>query len=363
VKSKKWFALAGDTKGKAILQTIVTVCFPSKICCVAATEDGSFYVFRITNGALMIAKLIVKAHKGPIFDVWCNESLVLSVGKDQKLNRWRFSIKLGTIDFTYLKTTDLADSLGGASIKSVSYREPGITYEGLPPAVIVGASNNTVYEINEITNQISVVVLGHCGGHSATLLNQSLSLHPSDPSLMLSGGANGHLVLWDLELRKSVEHKLMDAPIVAVEFSNKGDSFAIGLVSGRILIHNGAGIQKQMIEPEKQRTSAARSIKFSPNDQFLACGLDCNWIDVYDVAGEQCKLVATLKGHAAPVTEIDWYVTKSCEVLRSERICILYFDILKILQGKGERVPAKCEFIAGASLLGLSCKSANSEYR
>ena len=127
----------------------------------------------------------------------------------------------------------------------------------------------------------------------------------------------------------------MDAPIVAVEFSNKGGSFAIGLVSGRILIHNGAGIQKQMIEHEKQRTSAARSIKFSPNDQFLACGLDCNWIDVYDVAGEQCKLIATLKGHAAPVTEIDWYVTKSCEVLRSERICILYFDILKILQGKG----------------------------
>lgn len=56
-----------------------------------------------------------------------------------------------------------------------------------------------------------------------------------------------------------------------------------------------------------QRTHPIHALKFAPDDQYLAV---CSgfWIDVYDVAGTKPKwaLCATLKGHTAVVTEIDW---------------------------------------------------------
>jgi len=279
-----------------------TICFPSKNCVVAATQNGSLYVFKMSSGSLMHVKTIEKAHKGPIFELWCNESTVLSGGKDGILHRWRFSVKLGSADLQYLKSSDIRAEIGCAdpvAIKSISCREN-------PPAIIVGTSNNQVFEINEISNQNSLVVIGHAGGHSAKALNQSLSLHPSNPDLMLSGGADGNLILWDLMHKKCLEQRMMDAPVGAVHFSNNGECFAVGLKSGHIFVHHGTGVKAEMLAPEKQRSHAVHVVKFAPNDHFLAVGRDPNWIDMYDVAGKQCTFVATLKGHASPITEIDW---------------------------------------------------------
>ena len=269
---------------------------------IGATQGGSLYIFKFSSGSLMLAKTIDKAHKGAIFELWCNESTVLSGGKDGILNRWRFSVKLGSVDLQYLKSSDMRDQIGCAdpiSVKSISFRES-------PPAVAIGTANNQVYEINEISNQTQLVVMGHAGGHSAKALNQCLSPHPTDPNLMLSGGADGNLVLFDLKDRKSLEQRMMDAPIAALQYSNSGNFFAVGLATGHVFVHNAPGIKADMMGPQKQRTNATHTLKFAPNDQFLAVGVDPMWIDVYDVAGKQCNLIATLKGHTGPVKEIDW---------------------------------------------------------
>ena len=289
-----------------MLQTIPTVCFPSKNCVIAATQNGGLYIFKMSGGSLLLVKTIEKAHKGAIFDLWCNQSTVMSGGKDGILHRWRFSVKLGSVDLQYLKSSDMHDVFGGQdsiSIKSISFRE----LSQLPPAVIVGTSSNKVFLLDEITNEVSLIVGGHAGGHSKKALNQSLSLHPTDADLVLSGGADGNLVLRSLGAKKIIEERMMDAPIASVQYSNSGASFAVGLSSGHIFVHNGAGLMSEMIAPEKHRANAIHSLKFAPNDQFLAVGVDPNWIDVYDVAGKQCKLISTLKGHTAPVTEMDWY--------------------------------------------------------
>ena len=307
--------LPGDTKGKGILQTLPTVCFPSKNCVIGGTQNGTLYVFKFSVGSLMLVKTIEKAHKGAIFDLWCNQSTVMSGGKDGMLHRWRFSVKLGSVDVQYLRSSDVCKESGstGAAIKSISHREN-------PPAVMVGFSNNKVFEVNEMSNETSLVVLGHAGGHSAKRLNKSLSLHPRDPDLMLSGGADGLLVVWNVKDKLALHHKVMDSPISSVQYSNSGGSFGVGLASGHVLVHHGDGDMEdsEFLAPEKQRSIAIHTLKFAPNDQFMAAGMDCNWIDVYDVAGKQCKLVATLKGHAGPVIEIDWYAL----VHPSPHVCI-----------------------------------------
>ena len=291
----------GDLKGKGQLQTIPTVCFPSKNCVIGATQNGSLYVFRFSSGSLMLVKTIEKAHKGVIFDLWCNQSTVMSGGKDGMLHRWRFSVKLGSVDLQYMRSSDVCKETGStdSAVKSISYRE-------MPPAVMVGFSNNKVFEINEVSNETSLVVLGHAGGHSAKQLNKSLSLHPSNPDLMLSGGADGLLVVWNVKEKRAMHQKMMEAPISAVEYSNSGQSFSVGLASGHVFLQHGDMRVSELLAPEKQRSNAIHSLKFAPNDQFMAAGIDSNWIDVYDVAGNQCKLVSTLKGHSAPVIEIDW---------------------------------------------------------
>lgn len=60
----------------------------------------------------MHVKTIDKAHAGPIFDLWASESTVLSAGKDGRIQRWRFSLKLGSIDLEYLKTNDMKEIIG-----------------------------------------------------------------------------------------------------------------------------------------------------------------------------------------------------------------------------------------------------------
>lgn len=66
----------------------------------------------------MHVKTIDKAHAGPIFDLWASESTVsrestvLSAGKDGRIQRWRFSLKLGSIDLEYLKTNDMKEIVG-----------------------------------------------------------------------------------------------------------------------------------------------------------------------------------------------------------------------------------------------------------
>lgn len=60
----------------------------------------------------MHVKTIDKAHAGPIFDLWAGESTVLSGGKDGRIQRWRFSLKLGSTDLQYLKTNDMNEIVG-----------------------------------------------------------------------------------------------------------------------------------------------------------------------------------------------------------------------------------------------------------
>ena len=301
--SLKGHSWTGDSRGKGVLQTIPTVTFPHKNTVIAGTQGGSLYVFKISAGSLMLVKTIDNAHQhGPVYELWSNEAKLLSGGKDGLVNMWRFSVKLGSIDLQYLKSYDIAEHTGRGeqvAIKSITFQEN-------PPALAVGTSTNQVVQFNEVSNQTSCVVAGHSGGHSAKSLNLSLCLHPSDPDLMLSGGANGDLFLWNIRTKKVVDSLKMDSPIFAVEYSCSGHAFAVAVASGHFFVHTGAGIQEKLTSPDKQPRSLIGCLKFAPNDQHLALGLENHKIVVYDVAGKECTLVMTLKGHGAPVTELDW---------------------------------------------------------
>lgn len=231
------YVWAGSSKGKGTLQTIPTVCIPSKNCVIGGTQDGSIYIFRMSEGVPMHVKTIEKAHAGPVFDLWANETSIFSAGKDSRIQCWRFSLKLGSVDLQYLKTNDLSEIIGGAqpqAAKSVSVRVS-------PPALVVGLSNNEVYEIDEVNNKHRLLVRGHAGGHSAQALNRSLAPHPELPHLMLSGGADGLLVLWDMEAKKSVGTRRMHAAICSVAYSCSGHLLAVGLGSGEVFVQASVG--------------------------------------------------------------------------------------------------------------------------
>ena len=256
----------------------------------------------------MLAKTIENAHKGPVYDLWSNETTVFSGGKDGVLTRWKISVKLGSVDLQYLKSNDISEFAGGATaIKSVGYRES-------PPAIAVGTSSNQVVEINDFKGETSCVVVGHSGGQSAKNLNQALSLHPTNPDLLLSGGADGIVILWDLNKRKTIGQKPMTmdsinghpTPIVSIQYSCSGDAFAVGLANGHIFINFGAEINPELTAPDKQPKCSIQTMKFSPNDQYLAAGLENQKVCIYDMVGSSCILLAALKGHTAPVTELDW---------------------------------------------------------
>jgi len=278
----------------------------------------------MSEGVPMHVKTIEKAHAGPIFDLWANETSIFSAGKDSRIQNWRFSLKLGSVDLQYLKTHDMSDIVGGSparAAKSVSVRVS-------PPALVVGLSNNEVYEIDEFNNKHQLLVRGHGGGHSARALNRSLAAHPAMPHLMLSGGADGLLVLWDMGAKKSVGTRRMHTAICTVAYSCSGHLLAVGLDSGEVFVQGSGDLAAAPVAPEKQRTHPVYALKFAPNDQFLAAGSGF-WIDVYDIAGSTpaCTHLSTLKGHEAIVTEIDW--DKESMIIRttSAALELLYWDV------------------------------------
>ncbi|KAJ1479670.1 hypothetical protein T484DRAFT_1813371, partial [Baffinella frigidus] len=84
---------------------------------------------------------------------------------------------------------------------------------------------------------------------------------------------------------------------------------AVGLGSGKLLLLRGslANLDGDVLEAPVKRSSAVLALKFSPDGQFAAAGYANHIIDIFDVAAGNVLHSCALKGHAGPVSELDWH--------------------------------------------------------
>ncbi|KAJ1468272.1 hypothetical protein T484DRAFT_1855924, partial [Baffinella frigidus] len=163
--------------------------------------------------------------------------------------------------------------------------------------ILVGTIDDELFEIDIEAGTPTVLLQGHRFGKV-----NAVNCHPSK-RIFATGGADFTVRLWDMDSRKLLVMRTLEAAVCSVGISLDGEQIAVGLETGKLVILRLRTLRPLM--ERKDRKKALHELKYSANGKFLATGGDEGFIDIYDVMSEY-EWIGTCTGHKGPVTAIDW---------------------------------------------------------
>ena len=92
-----------------------------------------------------------------------------------------------------------------------------------------------------------------------------------------------------------------------MDLSTDGKRVAVGFNEGTFAVYSTAGAMREVTQM-KHCLEAINDIRFSPNQEFLACASGDNYIDVYYTYRDTYRKASRCKGHTSYMTHIDWSV-------------------------------------------------------
>jgi microtubule-associated protein-like 6 len=272
---------------KGMLQSILSIEFTGPGLTLTGTADGHIYVWKGNQ----LSK-VIKAHDGPVFDLFADAAGVASAGKDGKVVLWDTSVQpKQTIDLA--KVTEGLDGLSSGSTVCIR------ALNWLNGRLLLGTATNEIYEIMEKDLSARLLVAGHSRGEL-----WGLAAH-HEKGLYVTAGDDCSVRTWSIASRRThgINRDLGDKARSAA-FSPDGNHIAIGLCSGNVKIVATDDLNTQ-VASFKHRKEAIGELKYSPDGCYLAVGSSDNFIDLYDVHKEY-KKIGTCKGLSSFISHIDW---------------------------------------------------------
>lgn len=162
----------------------------------------------------------------------------------------------------------------------------------------LGIADDTVIKVystlsNKLLNEFK-------NGHKSGILSIDIS---KDSSLLVSGGKDSTIVLWDF-LSNRILKKLFyhDGIVTSVHLSPDKRYLVSGGTDKKIFLYD---IEKDKVICEfTDHKDDITSVKFSPDGNMVASSGGDGLINIYDV--EKCLLIASLNGHRSWVRDISF---------------------------------------------------------
>jgi WD40 repeat protein len=102
----------------------------------------------------------------------------------------------------------------------------------------------------------------------------ALSINPINPNLIVTGGGDKTLRIWDLKINKLIKHLILDQDFRAVDWSNDGNFLVVGSMEGKIYYisyknFTVTGSYQSIFKTKKQWI---QELKISPDCKYVGYG-------------------------------------------------------------------------------------------
>lgn len=257
-------------------------------------------VFKWEDGVL---KEAVKVHESSIAAIGKWENGIITGGNDGIVNVLDGNLKV-------VKSIQLKE------LQSVNPKPRSVW--GANGKVLIGTRGGEIFEVGE--EQVKLLMSGHYDMELWGLAN-----HPSLPRFA-SFGQDSLLAVWDLNEHKQIRHAKLESPGETVAYSPSGDSIAVGLQNGKVLILDAETLEVKV--GKHDRVKGVSQIKYSPDGSILAAGGHDSIIITY-LVNENYKLQYKMKGHSAAITHLDF--SEAGAVIQSTSLSyeLLYHNLSK----------------------------------
>ena len=178
--------------------------------------------------------------------------------------------------------------------------------------LLVSTSVSVVFEIAMDTQGVFLISEGHLPGRFTAICT-----HPTDPKYLVSGGQDGSIRLWNLDIRRPIEIVQLLYTVTSVSFRTDGTMLAVAVSTGTDV---GSSIMIMNFQPnDSTRVTVAQKVqsvgqgsvnvvRYSPDDSFLAAGSEDRSIYLFDVV-HGYKLRGSIRAHSNPIIGLDFSVS------------------------------------------------------
>ncbi|CAF1349306.1 unnamed protein product, partial [Didymodactylos carnosus] len=305
VKHIRFWTLLGNTLqykdgsfGKFDVQTLLCIGhFSVPKTCFTGAINGDIYIWK--DGK--VDRFIAAAHSSSIYSIAMTANGFLSSGKDGLVKIWND-------DFTpvgpSVKIPCFVQDSEEATVCSIACNDS---------FVIAGTRQSEIYSFNIQSNTAPKLVVA---GHSDDGL-WALACHPRE-NVFATGGDDGALRFWNADQMHIISFYFVPfsqssatPSIRSCGYSSNGNNIAVGFDNGLVEIYPTSVTSQQdphvkPIHIIQDRTERIQTVKFSPNDQYLAVSCSDGNIDIYVVKDKYKSLQFKYDNHGTAIYNIDW---------------------------------------------------------
>jgi WD40 repeat protein len=142
--------------------------------------------------------------------------------------------------------------------------------------------------------------------------NVALAAHPKVPHIIVTGGFDGFLKLWDARNCVPVETLNMGEPISCITFKENGESFVLLMneVIAEVILDYSAAVKMSVKCKSQSKIGKGKinCMRFHPHEEILVAGSRDGNVYALDPENKY-SVVATLKDHVTAIDGIDMSVS------------------------------------------------------
>ncbi len=177
-----------------------------------------------------------------------------------------------------------------------------------------------------------------------------------DGALLVTASEDGNIRLWDPNTNKELDMIALPSPVRTIAISPDGERIAAGTRNGHVRIYFW---KTGKMMTTTNHTGAVMSLAWSRDGKLLASASGDMTVKVWDVSGEESKLLNTLSGHTGAVYSVAFHPEKRVVASGSWDRTIRLWDIdmnksIGKLEGHREDVWAVSFCSTGAMLASAS---------
>ena len=212
-------------------------------------------------------------------------------------------VKMWSNSLEQLKFFSLSESLSmvngvfdGAYVKS-------ICTDAVFKRLLITVSNSLMLEMSIDSGAVMLVSEGHM-----SVGNVALASHPTVPHVIVTGGFDGFLKLWDTRNCVPVETINMGEPISSIAFKDSGDSFVLSMneMVAEVELDYSASVKMRVKCKSQSKIGKGKLsvLRFHSRENVLVAGSRDGNVYVLD-SENKYAILSTLKGHVHAIDGID----------------------------------------------------------